>query len=160
MEATEVKPYLKDGFWNYPGLPAGFREAVPSDFSILSDELVFGINCLFKRDIHSDYEARCIRTVSELDKWKPDIIAGKVFIDKLPYKDRGLWVYPSLPLGCRKASFAHFLTAGNEIIPEIDFLVIGSGTTEYEAHRTGTIERFIPWLDWVQVGRVYIKKAS
>jgi len=157
MIATEVrKPYKKDGIWNYPSLPEGMRVAKPADFNVLSDEVVFGINILYKPAGSTDYQARNIRDKANLAQWHSDIIAGNVYIEKLPYK-QGLWYYPRYPLSCRTAQFSDFLTADNTIIAGVDFVVMSNVTTDYEAHRTSTIERFIPWLDWVQAGRVFVK---
>ncbi len=157
MIATQVKkPYKQDGIWNYPELPAGMRQAKPADFSILTDEVVFGINILFKPNGLKDYQAHCIRDKSNLLHWESDIARGYVYIDKLPYKQRGLWYYPKCPLGCRAALFSDFLT-NNEVKPGIDFLVLSSTDAEYEAHRTSTTERFVSWLDWIPAGRVFIK---
>lgn len=153
--ATLTKPYKKDGIWHYPELPDGMRQATLIDFNIITPELVFGINILLQSA--DNYQARIIRNATDLKKFSPDIVAGKVFVDKLPYKEQGLWYYPSKPLGCRNAVFSDFLTSDHEIKTGIDFLVLGSFTTEYEAHRTGTIERFVDWLDWIPAGRVFIK---
>jgi hypothetical protein len=157
MIATQTKPYKKDGIWNYPELPAGMRKAVPADFDILTSELVFGINILNKPDVLSDYQARCIRDRTALKEWSEDIAAGKVFVDKLPYKENGLWYYPGYPLGCRKAILNDFFTVDLEIKPGIDFLVLGTGVQEYEAHRTSELERFAAWLDWIPAGRIFVK---
>lgn len=157
MIATKKGPYKADGIWNYPELPAGMIQANPVDFAILSDELVFGINILHKPDVLQDYQARNISTAAELENWNTEILAGKVFIDKMPYKQFGLWFYPRFPLGCRRAMLSDFFTADDEIIPGIDFLVLGSVNTEYEAHRTTTAERFASWFNWIPAGRVFIK---
>jgi len=158
MIATQVrKPYKQDNIWNYPELPEGMRQAQIKDFSILTDELVFGINILFKPNGLKDYQAHNILNAQKLTQWIPDIKAGTVYIGKLPYKQNGLWYYPSYPLCCRVAVFTDFLTVNNDIIPDIDFLILGSCSPEYEAHRTKTIESLIPRLDFIQVGRVFIK---
>ena len=87
MIATEVrKPYKKDGIWNYPELPAGMREATIANFEILTGEVVFGINILYKPGIDMDYQAHNIHNKSVLQNWKKYIDAGKVYIDKIPYK--------------------------------------------------------------------------
>ena len=158
MIATQVrKPYKKDGIWNYPELPAGMREATIANFEMLTGEVVFGINILYKPGIDMDYQAHNIQDKSALKNWEKYIAAGKVYIDKVPYKQNGLWYYPSYPLCSRVAVFTDFLTVNNEIIPGIDFIVLGTQSNEYEAHRTSTIDSFIPWLDWVPAGRVFIK---
>jgi len=157
MIAIKTGPYKKEGIWNYPELPDGMRAATLIDFSILSDELVFGINILFKPDVLHDYQAWNIGTVADMQKWEQEILAGKVFFAKMPYKQFGLWYYPNTPLGCRAALLSDFFTADNEIKPGIDFLVLGSLKNEYEAHRTSTAERFACWLDWLPVGRVFVK---
>ena len=156
---TVVKqgPYKAEGIWNYPELPKGMRQAMPADFSVLTDELVFGINILFKPDVLHDYQAWNIGTKSDLEKWKAEIVAGKVYVEKIPYKQYGLWYYPWFPLGCRKAIYNDFFTAGDEIKPGIDFLVLGAITPEYEAHRTSTAEKFASWLSWIPAGRIFIK---
>lgn len=159
MIATKKKPYKAEGIWNYPELPAGMHQATLIDFSVLTDELIFGINILFKPDVLQDYQAWNIATASEMEKWKTEILAGKVYIEKIPYKESGLWYYPNFPLGCRKAVWSDFFTAGDEIIPGIAFLVLGTQSTDYEAHRTSTAERFATWLNWLPAGRIYINSA-
>ena len=157
MIATAIaKPYKKEGIWHYPELPAGMRTATISDFEIITPELRFGVNILFKPDL-LDYQANNIRNAENLEKWKSDITAGKVFVDKLPYKQRGLYYYPSYPIGCRPAAYSDFLTSDNSVIINVDFLVLSSISTEYEAHRTSTLEKLIPWLDWLAAGRVFVK---
>jgi len=157
MIAIKKGPYKADGIWNYPELPAGMRQAALIDFKIVTDELVFGVNILHKPDAISDYQAQKINDTAALDAWTTEILAGNVFVDKMPYKQSGLWFYPRFPLGCRRTVFADFLTTDNELKPGIDFLVLSSSCTEYEAHRTSTMDRFLNWLDWIPAGRVFIK---
>jgi len=151
------KPYKQNDVWHYPELPTRMRQATVTDFNIITPELVFGINIMFQPVAGEAYQARIIRNSTDLKKFGPDIIAGKVYIDKLPYKQDGLWYYTYLPIGCRKAIFSDFLTIDNQIKPGIDFLVLGTQSTDYEAHRTSDIQHFIQWLDWIQAGRVIVK---
>ena len=151
---VKEEPYKKNGIWNYPELKSGMRLAVPSDFAILTDELVFGINVLYLPAPNKHYQAH---SVADAESWMPHIIAGKVYVDKLPYKQCGLYYYPHMPLGCRKAVFSDFLTVDHEIIPGVDFLVLGTGCPELEAHRSTDVEHIVKWIDWIAAGRVYVK---
>lgn len=148
------KPFKKGNTWHYPELPSGMRKANYQDFSILSEELVFGINILLKAE---DYEARNIQTRQELQNYSSEIAAGKVFIEKLPYKQFGLWMYPKIPVGCRAARQSDFITADNSLIENVDFLILSSLTNQYEAHRTTTMDRFIDYIDWIPYNRVFVK---
>lgn len=157
MIATKKGPYKEAGIWNYPELPKGMRQATPADFAVSTDELIFGINILHKPDALTDYQACNIGTTAGLDGWKTEILAGRVYVEKIPYKQFGLWFYPGFPLGCRRAALSDFFTIDNEIKSGIDFLVLGSLSTDYEAHRTSTTERFACWFNWIPAGRVFIK---
>ena len=157
MIATKKGPYKQDGIWNYPELPSGMRKAALIDFSILSDELIFGINILHKPDALHDYQAQNITGAPALDAWTAEILAGNVYVDKMPYKQFGLWFYPRFPLGCRRALLSDFFTTDLELKTGINFLVLGSVNTEYEAHCTSTADRFATWLEWIPAGRVFIK---
>jgi len=157
MIAVKKGPYKADGIWNYPELPAGMHQASLLDFSVLCDELVFGINILHKPGAMNDYQARSITTHADLDTWTSEILAGNVYIDKMPYMQYGLWFYPRFPLGCRRAVYSDFLTPDHEVKTGIHFLVQGTVSPDYEAHCTSTIERLIPWLDWIPAGRVFVK---
>jgi hypothetical protein len=151
------KPYKQNGVWHYPELPTSMRHATITDFNILTTELIFGINIMFQPVSGEAYQARIIRNTTDLKKYSPDIIAGKVYVDKLPYKQCGLYYYPHMPLGCRKAVFSDFLTVDHEIIPGVDFLVLGTGSQELEAHRSTDVEHIVKWIDWIAAGRVYVK---
>ena len=139
MIATHTEPYKSKGTWNYTELPEGMRKAMLDDFSILSDELVFGINILFKPDAIHDYQAFNIGNTQELNNWKTKILAGNVFVDKLPYKQFGLWYYPRLPLVCRRAMLSDFFTANVDIISGVDFVVLGSLKNDYEVDQASTL---------------------
>ena len=157
MIAVKKGPYKKEGIWNYPELPAGMRKATAADFAIITDGLVFGINILVKPDVMHDYQANCIRNSADLDIRKDDIESGNVYVDKLPYKENGLWYYRGFPLGCRRAVLNDFFTTDLEIKPGVDFLSLGTGIQEYEAHRTSELERFASWLEWIPAGRLFVK---
>ncbi len=78
----------------------------------------------------------------------------------LPYKQYGLWYYPTLPSGMRLATESDFLTPMGDVKTGIDFMVKSDTDPDYECHRIIDAERFEDWRDYVIAGKIYIRDVA
>lgn len=76
-----------------------------------------------------------------------------------PYLYYGLLIYPYRPDHIRVATLEDFYYPNGHLKIGMDFLVISSMETFWEAHKVGE-ESILKWREFILAGRIYVKEES